>query len=166
MDAVQATALRLGGRVELDNRPGGGLSVSLVLPARMVLAKVLVVEAAGQRFGVPLDAVAETYRLRADEVSRIRQGRAYVRRDEVVPILRLRTLLGLAEAPDPQAFPVLRLAGSTEAVAIQIDALGERMDAPLRPLSGLLSGYPGVLGSILRGTGEVLLVLDLAELAA
>jgi two-component system chemotaxis sensor kinase CheA len=166
MDVVSSTVQGLGGRVELDNRPGRGLTVALVLPARVVLARVLVVEVAGQRFGVPLEAVAETHRVRRDEVTAIRAGRAFVRRDTVIPVLRLRALLGLPEAPDPPAFPVLQLAGAGEPRGVQVDALGERMDAPLRPLSGLLSGYPGMLGSILQGNGEVLLVLDLEELAA
>jgi len=166
MDAVQATILRLGGRVDLDNQPGRGLTVSLTLPARVVLARVLVVEVAGQRFGVPLDAVAETHRVRRDEVTAIRAGRAYVRRDTVIPILRLRARLGLPPADDPPAFPVLTLAAAGQPAAVQVDALAERLDAPLRPLDGLLSGYPGIVGSILQGDGEVLLVLDLAELCS
>jgi two-component system chemotaxis sensor kinase CheA len=84
----------------------------------------------------------------------------------VIPILRLRALLGLPPADDPPAFPVLTLAAAGQPAAVQVDALAERLDAPLRPLDGLLSGYPGIVGSILQGDGEVLLVLDLAELCS
>ncbi|MGA0603240.1 chemotaxis protein CheA [Caulobacter sp. KR2-114] len=166
MDSVRAALAGLGGRVDLDNRPGEGLTVRLTLPARTVLARVLVVEAGGERFGVPLEAVGETHRVRADEVTAIRAGRAYVRRDQVIPILRLRALLGLGEAPDPAVFPVLTVTAAGGALGVQVDALGERLEAPLRPTSGLLKGFRGLLGSMLQGDGRILLVLNLAEMAA
>lgn len=166
MDAVRETLAGLGGRVELDNRPGAGLTVRLLLPARTVLTRVLVVEAGGARFAAPLQAIGETRRVRAEEVTVLRASRTFVRRDTVVPIQRLRDLLDLPPADDPPVFPVLVLAGGEAPVAVQVDALGEQLQAPLRPLGGMLAGYPGLLGSILQGDGRVLLVLDLAELSA
>lgn len=166
MDSVRAALTQLGGRVDLDNRPGAGLTVRLTLPARMVLTRVLVVQAGGERFGVVMEAVNETHRVRADEVTPIRAGRAYVRRDEVIPILRLRSLLGLEEAADPPVFPVLTVDAGSGAVGVQVDAVSERIEAPLRPLDGLMKGFPGLVGSMLQGDGRILLVLDLAEMAA
>ncbi|WP_414710319.1 hypothetical protein [Roseateles sp.] len=49
---------------------------------------------------------------------------------------------------------------------MQVDEIAERVEAPLRPMDGVLARYPGVLGTVLQGDGGVLLVLDLAELAA
>lgn len=166
MDAVRAAVTQMGGRVTLTNRPGQGLSVRLSLPAHVVLTKILVVKVGDARFGVPLESVVETHRVRPDEVTAIRAGRAYVRRDSVVPLLRLGDLLGLAGRGEAGPFPVLRVSAAGEPVGIQIDAIAERIEAPLRPMGGLLAGYPGVLGTVLQGDGEVLLVLDLAELAA
>lgn len=165
MDAVHDAVTRMGGRVALENRPGEGLSVRLILPAQVVLTKILVVEAGGERFGVPLEGVSETHRVRLDEVTRVRAGRAYVRRDRVIPLLRLAELLGGASGPDGEVFPVLNVVVGDEAVGVQIDRLGERVEAPLRPMNGLMSAYPGLLGTVLEGDGRVLLILDLAELA-
>jgi two-component system chemotaxis sensor kinase CheA len=49
-------------------------------------------------------------------------------------------------------------------VGIKVDGLSERLDVLLRPMTGLLSGLPGVQGTALLGDGRVLLVLDLPEL--
>ena len=51
-----------------------------------------------------------------------------------------------------------------ERVGIEVDGFAERFDVVLRPMQGLLSGMPGVLGTALLGDGQVLMVLDLAEL--
>lgn len=166
MDAVRAAVTQVGGRVSLENRRGAGLSVRLTLPAAVVLTKLLVVKVGGERFGVPLEAVRETHRVRRDDVVPVRAGRAYVRRADVIPLLRLADLLGAAAREDAGAFPVLRINAGGEDVGIQIDEIAERVEAPLRPMGGVLARYPGVLGTVLQGDGAVLLVLDLAELAA
>ena len=166
MDAVRAVAADLGGAVALQNRPGQGLTVRLTLPAHVVLTRILVVKAGGERFGVPLESVTETHRVSPGQVTRIRAGRAYVRRDTVIPLLRLSELLGAPASADPGVFPVLSVSAAGEQVGIQIEEIGERIEAPLRPMSGLLAAYPGVVGTVLQGDGRVLLVLDLAELAA
>lgn len=165
MDAVHAAVHQLGGRVALDSRPGEGLAVRLTLPAHVVLTKILVVEAGEARFGVPLDSVAETHRVRLDEVTRVRAGRAYVRRDTVIPLVRLSDLLGVG-ADEGEVFPVLSVEARGELVGVQIERIAERVEAPLRPMSGLMAAFPGVVGTVLQGDGQVLLVLDLAELAA
>jgi two-component system chemotaxis sensor kinase CheA len=166
MDAVRTAVSRLGGRVSLDNRPGQGLAVSMSLPARVVLTRLLTVTAGGQRFAAPLDAVIELHQVAQSEITDIRDERAYVRRDTVIPLLRLADLLGLTGPADAPRFPALSVDVDGAPVGLQIEAVGERWEAPMRPLSGLLADYPGVLGTVTEGDGAVLLVLNLVELAA
>ena len=166
MDAVRAAVAQLGGRVAIENRAGRGLSVRLSLPAHVVLTKILVVKAGGERFGVPLESITESHRVTQAQVTPIRAGRAYVRKDTVVPLIRLTDLLGLRPADDAHLFTVLNVEGGGEPLGIQIDEIAERLEAPLRPLGGLLATFPGIVGTVLQGDGQVLLVLDLAELAA
>lgn len=166
MDAVRTAITRLGGRVALANRPGQGLTVRLTLPAQVLLKRILVVGAGGERFGVPLEAIRETHRVRRDELTAVRESRAYVRRETVIPLLRLGDLLGGAAAAEAEVFPVLSIVAGGDEVGVQVDSIGERMEAPMRPMAGLMAAYPGVLGTVLQGDGRVLLVLDLEELAA
>lgn len=53
-----------------------------------------------------------------------------------------------------------------ELVGFAVDAVLSRTDAVVRPMTGLLAGARGVVGSTLDADGAVLLVLDLAELLA
>jgi two-component system chemotaxis sensor kinase CheA len=78
-------------------------------------------------------------------------------------VLRLADLLGLPPAPAETAVLV---GDGAEQVAVAVEALGEQIEAPVRPMSGLLSSLPGVKGSLVDGDGRVLMVLDLAELVA
>ncbi|MDP3660353.1 chemotaxis protein CheA [Phenylobacterium sp.] len=166
MDVVRRTVAGLGGRVRVDSRRGEGASIHLALPLRVVLARVMVVNVGDERFAAPLDDIAETVRVRREAVTGIRAGRAFLLRDEVVPLMSLGELLGGAARDGGETLTVLVVGGAERRVGVVVDGLGERLEAPLRPMSGLLAGAAGMRGTILQGDGGVLMVLDLAELTA
>jgi two-component system, chemotaxis family, sensor kinase CheA len=49
-------------------------------------------------------------------------------------------------------------------VALEVDAIRDRLEVVLKPMQGLLANARGYLGTTLLGDGRVLLVLDLKEL--
>lgn len=163
LDAVREVIGRLGGRVTLESTVGRGTTARIAVPLRAVLTKVAVACVGGERFGVPVSDIREVVRVRADEVTPIRSGRAFVHREQVVPLLHLADLLGLASTPAAIETAVL-VGDGTDQVAVAVETLGEQVEAPLRPMSGLLAGLPGVQGSIVEGDGRVLMVIDLPEL--
>ena len=165
MDAVRTALARIGGRVTLHNRPGQGIDVRFTLPFSVMMTHVMTVEAGGQAFGVPLDAVVETLRVPADAISGVGAGHAMVVRDRTLPVLDLANILGVRAEPRAggEATIVIATAGGN-ACGLRVDKLGERMQIMLKPLEGLLAGTPGISGTTLLGDGRVLLVLDLEEL--
>jgi two-component system, chemotaxis family, sensor kinase CheA len=166
LDAVRTAVARLGGHVMLSSRFGQGTSIRLSLPAAIVLTGIVTVECGGERYGVAMDDLVETLRLPADRVVPIRAGRAFTLRDRVVPIFNLAELLGVT-ASAPNGDLKLLVFGQGEAVsAVAVDGFGDRQSLLLRPRNGLLSGLRGIAGTALLGTGQILMVLDLAELVA
>lgn len=166
MDAVRAAVGRLGGRVEVESQVGAGTTIRFLLPISMVLTKIMVVACGAERYGLILDDVVETTRLTADRIVSVRAGEAFQLRETVVPLVRLATLLG-SEARDGAAFQrvvVTRVAG--EPVGFAVDAILEPMDAAVRPMSGLLAGARGMVGSTLLANGAVLMILDLEALVS
>jgi two-component system chemotaxis sensor kinase CheA len=94
----------------------------------------------------------------------VRAGRAFVWRDQAVPLIALADLLRLPPPAPADAFNVLIVRAGGELVAVAVDAFGERLESPLRPMTGLLAGAPGLTGATLLGDGRVLMVLDVPEL--
>jgi two-component system chemotaxis sensor kinase CheA len=165
MDVVRVAIERMGGRVQVDNRPGQGTSVRFVLPFTVMMTRLMTVEAGGQVFGVPLDSVVETVRVPRDRISFIGAAQAFVLRSRTLPLCDLAQALGAAPAaapPDEATVVVARAAG--QLCGLEVDRVGERLDVMLKPMDGLLSGMPGVAGTTLLGDGRVLIVLDLEEL--
>lgn len=165
MDAVQAAVEKLRGTIAIDSVPGKGTRFRLRFPANALTTPLLVVTVAGDDYGVALDQIVETVRVPAAALRPIGEGLACVLRGRTVPVLSLAQLLGAAETEAAQArLLVTQVDGAR--VALRVDAFADRVEAVVRPASGLLANVPGVTGTTLRGDGGVLLVLDLPVLVA
>ena len=163
MDAVRASIERLGGHVRLETRKGAGSIVHFVLPFSMMMTRVMTVEAAGQWFGIPLDAVIETIRVRRDEIRSVGRARALVMRNRTVPLIGLAAALGWAKAESNSDATVVVASSGGALGGLEVDRLGARIDVMLKPPEGLLSGIPAIAGTTMLGDGQVLLVLDVKE---
>jgi two-component system chemotaxis sensor kinase CheA len=165
MDAVRTAVERMGGRVTLQSQPGRGTTVRCTLPFSVMVTKVMSVEAGGQMFGIPLDAIVETIRVPRSSLGAIGAARAIVVREQTIPVLTLGQMLGDAGAARDTEEATIVIAGvAGQYCGLDVDALGERLEVMLTPLEGLLGGTPGVTGTTVLGDGRILLVLDVAEL--
>jgi len=165
MDAALAAIERLRGSIGIDSTPGAGTTFKLRLPVHAITTQILVVEVGGDRYGVALDQIVETTKVDADALRPLGTGIAVVIRDRTVPVLDLATLLGGGGQSGGSARLLVTQAGG-DLVALRVDGFGERIDTLMRPASGVLAAVAGITGTALTGSGDVLLVLDLSELAA
>lgn len=164
MDAVRSSIAHLGGRVEVSSVVGLGSTARFVLPISMVLTKVMVVTCGGERYGLALEDVVETTKVRSDRVVKVRAGEAFVLRDQVIPLVRLGDLVGASASSAAEASRVIVARVGDELVGFAVDAIVDRLDAAVRPMTGMLAGARGVTGSTLLADGAVLMMLDLQEL--
>jgi two-component system chemotaxis sensor kinase CheA len=165
LDAVRSALHRLGGVVEVAGNPGAGTVFSLRLPVSFSMSQLMVVEVGSERYGIPIDGIIETHRLRRDVVQPVRAGQAFVLRDQTIPLLYLGELLQMPEARAAAGdLKVLIVQVGDERLGIAVDGIADRAETLTRPLSGLLRNIPGVSGTTLLGDGKVLLVLNLEEL--
>lgn len=166
MDAVRAAIEAIGGQVSVENRPEEGMVVRFLLPFTLMVTRVMLVHAGAQAFGIPIDAVVESVRVRRGDIAAIGAARAFAYRDRTVPIIDLPAALGAPSnaGESAEATLVVTVVGG-ELTAFEVDRVASGMDVMLSPLDGLLSGVEGVAGATLLGDGSVLIVLDLHQLA-
>ena len=167
MDVVRNAIARVHGSIDLRSRVGEGTQLRLSLPLSMAVTNVMIIESAGQRFGVPMDAVAETVRVARRDIRVIKKRLTTVLRGRLVPLVALNDLLAL-DAPqlanDDDELAVLVVRIEKEYLGIIVDDCRETIDIILKPLAGFLGDLTGYSGSALLGDGSVLLILNPREL--
>jgi two-component system chemotaxis sensor kinase CheA len=165
MDVVRTAIATLGGRISVSSSPGSGTTVQMILPQAALSTTVIVAQAGGEWFGIPISGIAETARVSRELIRPIREGKAFGLRGRTLPLLRLADLLHLPNVDQTSLEArVLIVTSGGQSVGVEVDGFGERLDVFLRPLAGLLAGMPGVVGTALLGDGRILLVLDLPAL--
>jgi two-component system chemotaxis sensor kinase CheA len=167
MDVVRSAVLKAGGEVTLRTKFGVGTSVTVRLPLTMAVTRIVTIECRGRIFGIPMDLVVETVRLRRAQVHRIKSAETFVLRDAIIPLLRLADVMGLSQAEHEgqdgdEAVMVVRL--GRDRIGLVVDGFRERMEVIVKPLEGVLEGMPGFSGTALLGDGGVLLIIDLQEM--
>jgi two-component system, chemotaxis family, sensor kinase CheA len=166
MDVVRTMAEQIGGWVSLASRVGVGTTVRLDLPISIAMSRIMVAEAGGQVFGIPMEGVIETLQLSPDRIAQIKSNDAFVLRDRILPICSLAELMNLPEKPghksDSRLVVIIETSGRM--VALEVDAIRDRLEVVLKPMQGLLANARGYLGTTLLGDGRVLLILDLKGL--
>ncbi len=155
---------RLGGRVSVSSRPGLGAVVRFSLPFTVMMTQVLTVEAAGQVFGVTMEAVVETVRVERSAIASIGAAQALVLRNRTLPVIDLGHALGHeSHVAGPEA-NILIVSVGGQLGGLEVDRLGDQLDVMIKAPEGLLAGVPGIDGTTLLGDGRVLIVLDLSEI--
>ncbi|MFG1996897.1 response regulator [Actinoplanes sp. NPDC048988] len=159
MDVVRDVADQLGGSVSIDNRPGLGATVLLVVPLTLLSMNGLLVEAGEHTVTMPLDAVRRCVRLSAEQTSVAIDTGRLAHEGRVVPFLPLcRALHRESELTGTGVAIVLSADGET--AAIGVDRLAGTTTLVARPLPDLAPAAP-VIGSVsIDLDGNPRLVLD------
>ena len=167
MDVVRTAIEKVNGAIHLESEKGKGTRIRLSLPLTMAVTNVMIIEANGQLFGVPIGCVVETVRVQRSDIRVIKKQRVAVLRGRIVPLKALNTLLGIHAPPkvnEDEEFAVLVVSVGYEAVGILVDGFRETVDIILKPMTGVMGSLTAYAGSALMGDGSVLMVLNIKEI--
>ena len=158
----------LGGEIHLETRAGAGTMVRMLLPATIATFHGLLVQAGGQLFLVPTEAVERVIRIARDDIEPIEERDLLRYNGHPLAIARLSTLLGLPEStegPEPgrKEWGVVLRSGEERAVFIVTAVLGGR-EGLVKELRPPLVRVRNVAGAGLLGTSQVVLILRPADL--
>ena len=75
MDVVRTNVEKIGGKVEIDSRPGKGTTLRLRIPLTLAIIPALIVRSVGQSFALPQGALSELVHVRRSRRDRDRVDR-------------------------------------------------------------------------------------------
>ncbi len=171
LDVVRQEVERLKGHVHVVSTPGAGLRVSVQLPLTVAIMRVLIVEAGGQRWGVPLLSVEETVPVALSSLQTVEQRLAMELRGRTIPVVRLADALGLPPGlahgtGEAQEQPVVIAHSLEQRVGFLVNRVIGEEEIFLKSLGSHLGKVSQVSGAAILATGEVIVILEAAQLIA
>lgn len=171
MDVVRTNVEKIGGRVEIDSRPGKGTTLSLRIPLTLAIVPALIVRSHGQSFAVPQGALSELVHLAPEQISGqvewIEGAALYRLRGKLLPLVFLDALLKQHEQmgrPSGAYIAVLNTEGRR--YGLVVDGLADPEEIVVKPLSSVLKRIGLFSGATVLGNGEMALILDPGAIAA
>ncbi|HEY0756412.1 MAG TPA: response regulator [Ktedonobacteraceae bacterium] len=150
LEALRGPIQQVHGSFAARRNPSGGVIYQLRFPRAQGLIQGLLVQAGGQGLVLPLPHIELI---------------DFKRQEMQAQIYHLGALLNFPPPSTPVGTlpPPILLAGSQRRVAIQADEIIGEIELIMRPLDNHLQ-RPGIVGTAVDGTGNILLIVDLPAL--
>jgi two-component system chemotaxis sensor kinase CheA len=167
IDAVYARVRALGGAVDIRSTTGQGTAATLRLPLTLAIVRALLARAESEVYAIPLTHVSETVELQ-DRALRTVQGReVLVLRSDVLPVLRLRELVGLPRrvaAPGQPNEQVVIIDLPDRQVGLVVDELAGQQEIVVKQFDGVKQAPSFFGGATILGNGSPALIVDVSSL--
>ena len=163
IDAVHARIRSLGGSVEIRSMPGVGTTVTLRLPLTLAILRALLVRVDGDTFAVPMTHVNETVELEGAALKSVKGHEVLMLRDDVLPLVRFRSLLGMAG--DGGRLPqVIVLEVGERRAGLVVDELAGQQDIVVKQFDAVRNAATVFSGATILGDGAPALIVDVGSL--
>jgi len=171
MDVVKSNIEKLSGTVELQSEVDQGTTVRIKIPLTLAIIPALIVRSADQRYAIPqvnlVELVHLTPEIQARDVQLIGDSEFYRLRGQILPLIRLRNVLGNpAQEDDSSGLNIVVLNSGDRQFGLVVDGISDSEEIVVKPLGSHLKHIPFYAGTTLMGDGRVALILDVVGLTS
>ncbi|MGE0489335.1 MAG: chemotaxis protein CheW [Vulcanimicrobiota bacterium] len=166
MDVVKSSTEKIGGSIDLQSAVGQGTTVKMRIPLTLAIIPALIVETSGERYAIPQVNLQELVRLEGTHtMDRLYGAEVYRLRGQLLPLLRLRDLLGLSPAEESSETNIVVLNADTLTFGLIVDGVCDTEEIVVKPLGTDLKRLQLYAGATIMGDGRIALILDVGGLA-
>jgi chemosensory pili system protein ChpA (sensor histidine kinase/response regulator) len=161
-EVVKRAVDRLNGSIRVESRPEQGTAFLIRLPLTLAITRALVVRGGEQFFAIPLHFAERIIDAHEQEIVSQGELRRIKLDDTFMPIRGWGDFLG-ADGRAGEG-PVLILRVGDARMALQVDQIVAHEEIVVKGLGSLLTGHPSFAGVTIRGTGQLVLIIDVPGL--
>ncbi len=166
MDVVKRNVHAMGGRVEIESRPGEGTRIAVRLPLTLAILDGMSVSVGEEIFIVPLTFIIESLQPAKEDIKTIAGSGTVVHvRGEYLPVVALHQVLNVRPkvAQLERGIMVIVEAEGCKSAMFVDDLLGQHQ-VVIKSLESNYRKVHGVSGATIMGDGKVALILDVEAL--
>lgn len=168
LDVVMANLRKLKGLIRLDTVPGRGTTFTLELPLTLSTERGLHVRAGRENLLIPSTSVDRVVEVARREILEVAGSQALLLAGQPVPLRDLANTLELPAREDAEpdaALQVVVVSRGWSQVAFLVDEVVGEREIVIKQLPPPLHSVPNISGATLTGSGEIVMVLHIDDLA-
>ncbi len=175
MDVVRTNIEQIGGSVEVESELGRGSVIRITLPLTLAIVPSMIVSIEDRRYALPQTNILELVQTdgKAKRIDRVGNAEVLHLRGSLIPLVRLRDILGLESAVDPEAAgdessgnQLVVVESGRLRFALVVDRVLDSEEIVVKPLGRHLANLPLLAGSTILGDGRVAMILDASGIAS
>jgi chemotaxis protein histidine kinase CheA len=162
MDVALVNVTKLGGKIDIQTRPGLGTTFRLDMPLSKAIQPMLLAETGVQTVALPDRMVVEGTVVAASELQNVNGQRSLLLHGRFLPIFKLVELLRLPEPP-PQTSDQLSIVVcdfNGRRIGIEVQKIMRRADMLIQEMHPRIAHLPGIGGISTLGTDRIVIVID------
>jgi two-component system, chemotaxis family, sensor kinase CheA len=160
LDVVAQTIHELGGTIEVESRPGRGVTFTLNLPLTLAILRSLIVEVDRERYAVPISHIAATVRTEPDTIHEMNRKGVALWRGDLIHVCDAGVLLGTGAPPNGSRRFYIVISMGNRRRGILVDRLIGHQDIVVKSLDTTVGRPDVVSGTTILGDGRVACILD------
>jgi two-component system chemotaxis sensor kinase CheA len=166
LDVVRRNVEALHGQIDQEWKAGEGTTFRLSLPLTLTSSRGLLVRVSNQLFAIQFNAIVRIDDIALEEITPLEGHDTVLFNGRPLTLVRLSDVLGLPPSGTPQSgrIPYIILAAAERRMAFAVDELVDEQEVVIKGLGRQLSRVGGVLGATVMGSGDVILILNVADL--
>jgi two-component system chemotaxis sensor kinase CheA len=186
MDVVKTNIEKIGGAVDLFNRPGAGSTVKIKIPLTLAIIPGLIISLDNcrisngaivkreDRFVIPQANLLELVRLEGPEdwkqIEHIHGTPVYRRRGKLLPLAYLSQVLGFPPRGkkldvESDVLNIVIVQAEETAFGLVVDGVSDTQEIVVKALGQQLKSLSCYVGATIMGDGKIALILDVPGLA-
>jgi len=182
MDVVKTNVEKIGGKVEIDSRPGKGTTLRLRIPLTLAIIPALIVRSLKQSFALPQGSLSELVHIPSERAATAIEWMdgtpLYRLRGQLLPLIFLDRMLSPLVRPSSVAAKskaegavagegfIAVLDADGRRFGLVVDGLADPEEIVVKPLSGVLKSIGLYSGATVLGSGDLALILDPGSIAS
>lgn len=171
MDVVRRNITDLGGRIDVQSRPGQGSTLKIRLPLTLAILDGQLVAVGSDVYIFSLLSIVETVLVFPSEVSGlVGKGSVYRLRDEYIPVIRLSDAFKLSSDQPPKTYLeregelLVVVESDGKKMGLFVDELLDQQQVVIKSLEENYMPVQGLAGATILGDGNVALIIDVPSL--
>ncbi|MBI2118953.1 MAG: chemotaxis protein CheA [Elusimicrobia bacterium] len=163
MTIVRKKIESIGGSVRVKSTTKQGTTFALEIPLTLAVINTLFVQVQGKIYAIPVSDVDRLVAADSGDIKGMLNYEAIVLDKEDIPMTRLSAIFGL-DAPLLPRQPIVVVRKDDERLGLAVDSLLSTQEVVVKPLHRLLRESRFFSGTAIIGSGEAILILDVAHL--